>query len=191
MSLSHHTAELLGRKRRLFSVDDYERMGGAGVLRLEERTELIEGEVIDVGSRYSYVITCLINALHAAAPGKYLVSSQIPLQLGDRNVPEPDVVVLKPGTANPQHHPRAGDVCLLVEVCDSSMEFDLGVKLPIYARYNVPEVWLVDLRASTVHVCRQPGSGGYGNVRQFGRGEAIALSFADGQNINTADFLPE
>lgn len=74
MSVSLHTEQATGRKRRLFSVDDYERLGAVGVLRPEERTELIEGEIINVtpmGSRHSFVITKLINDVNGQSVHEY------------------------------------------------------------------------------------------------------------------------
>ena len=70
-------------------------------------------------------------------------------------------------------HPTAADVLLLVEVADSSLAYDRGPKLALYAHHGVPEVWIVDLRRPGVEVCREPGAEGYAERRRLTAGVAM------------------
>ena len=98
----------------------------------------------------------------AAADGPALVSVQGPLRLDAYNEPEPDVMLLRPRADDYQdRHPEAADVLLLVELSETSLAYDRGVKLPLYARFAVPEVWIVDLRGAAVEVYREPAGDAY------------------------------
>ena len=91
-----------------------------------------------------------------------LVAVQSPLRLDAYNEPEPDIMLLRPrADGYRESHPGAADVLLLVEVSESSLAYDRGVKLPLYARFGVPEVWIVDLIGLAVEVCREPREGAY------------------------------
>ena len=84
-----------------------------------------------------------------------LASVQGPLRLDRHNEPQPDLMLLRPRRDRYRNsHPTAADVLLLVEVADSSLAYDRGPKLALYARHGVPEVWVVDLVGRTVEVCR-------------------------------------
>ena len=67
-------------------------------------------------------------------------------------------------------HPTAADTLLLIEVADSSLRYDRKVKLPLYARHGVPELWIVDLEGGTVEVCREPRGDGYAGDLARGSG---------------------
>ena len=101
-----------------------------------------------------------------------MASVQGPLRLDRRNEPQPDLMLLRP-TADRYRtsHPTAADVLLLVEVADSSLAWDRGPKLALYARHGVAEVWIVDLTGRAVEVCRQPGPHGYAERRSVVTGQ--------------------
>jgi Uma2 family endonuclease len=160
-----------------FDVDDYYRMAAAGILGPKDRVELIEGEIVDmapIGSAHSgklYRLTGLVGRL--ATDGRVIASVQCPLRLDRRNEPQPDLMLLRPRPDfYESSHPTAADVLLLVEVADSSLAYDRGPKLALYARHGVPEVWIVDLVGRAVEVCRQPSREGYAERRQVTEGMA-------------------
>jgi Uma2 family endonuclease len=98
----------------------------------------------------------------AAADGLALLSAQTPLRLDSYNEPQPDVMLLRPRADDYQsRHPNAADVLLLVEVSETSLAYDRRTKLPLYARFGVPEVWIVDLKGAAVEVYREPAGDGY------------------------------
>ena len=168
--------------RHKLDVHDYHRMGEAGILGEDDRVELIDGELIDmaaIGVGHASVVTRINKALVLAAGDRALVSVQNPVRLDEFNEPQPDFAVLLPrhdfyGT----RHPGPSDVLLLVEVADSSLQFDRIVKLPLYARFGIAEVWIVDLKGRTLETNRSPGDGHYGQVSTHGPGEILTLSAA-------------
>ena len=143
------TQSLLTRHR--LSVADYYRMGEAGVFAPDARVELIEGEVIDmapIGSRHGSAVKRLVSLLTSTLGSRVILAVQDPLRLSDLSEPEPDLMLLKPrDDFYADAHPSAADVLLLIEVADTSARYDREIKLPLYARHGVPEVWIVDLEA--------------------------------------------
>lgn len=162
------TEDLPVLKRHRLTVADYYRMAEAGVLAPTARVELIEGEVIDmppIGTRHHSAVMRLTALLSAAAGDRAIVSVQGPLRLGELSEPEPDLMLLAPrpdfyATA----HPSAGDVLLLIEVADTSARYDREIKLPLYARHGVAEVWIVDLEARLVRFFRKPEGDAYTDI---------------------------
>lgn len=152
-------------RRHLLTVEEYHRMGEAGVFAPEAHVELIEGEVIDmapIGTRHASVVKRLSHALHAALAGRAIVSTQDPIRLGPRSEPEPDLALLRPrADFYRDAAPTAADTLLVIEVSDSTSAYDRQVKLPLYARHAIPEVWIVDLEAKLVRFHRRPHDGAY------------------------------
>ena len=162
--------EILQRQRaparHRLDVGAYYRMAEAGILAQDDRVELIGGEIFDmvpIGSAHAGK-TNRLNRLFArvAAEGLALVSVQGPLRLDAYNEPEPDLMLLEPREDDYQgRHPGAADVLLLVEISESSLVHDRGTKLPLYAKFGVPEVWIVDLRGAAIEVYRKPAGDAY------------------------------
>ncbi len=143
-------------RRHALSVAEYERMVGAGVFEDGTRVELIEGELFDmapIGPDHQSIVDLLTEAFVFALGRRAIVRVQGPIVLGDLSAPEPDIALLR-RRANfyADAHPRAPDVLLAVEVADSSLAHDRDVKLPTYARYDVPEVWLIDVTGKRLTV---------------------------------------
>jgi Uma2 family endonuclease len=125
-------------------------MARAEILREDDRVELVEGEVVQmspVSSRHAGAVNRLVASLaRLQVEGRAVVSIQNPVEFGE---PQPDVAVMRPrpdfyGTA----HPGPEDVLLLVELAETSAEYDRQVKVPLYARWGFPEVWVVDLEGA-------------------------------------------
>src|SRR5690606_20818239 len=117
-----------------------------GILRPDDRVELIEGEIIDVapiGSRHAGTVDYLATALTTAVARRAIVRVQGPVTLDAYSQTEPDVALLRPRSDYYRAaHPTPSDVLLLVEVAEASLRYDRGVKIPLYARSGVAEVWL-------------------------------------------------
>lgn len=163
--------------RRRFDVAAYHRMAEAGILHPKDRVELIDGEIVEmapIGSAHSGTtnrLTSLVGRL--AADGRVVASIQGPLRLDPFNEPQPDLMLLRPrADFYRASHPSAADVLLLVEIADSSLAYDRGPKLALYARHGVPEIWIVDLAGRAVEVCREPGPDGYAERRRVTEGTA-------------------
>ena len=180
--------------RRRFTTEEYRRMAGAGILTPSDRVELIEGEIIQltpVGRRHAASVARLTLRLTQAVGDRALVWAQSPIRLPGDTEPRPDVALVRAGhDRSPRRAPRAEEVLLLVEVADVSYRYDRSVKLPLYARAAIPEVWLVDLIRAVVEVHGQPTGGGYGSMQTFDRLATLApRAFAD-VVIAAADVLP-
>ena len=161
-----------------FTVGEYYRMVEAGIFNEDDRVELLEGEIVDmapIGSRHAACVKRLNRFFSEKLSEQVTVAVQDPIRLGDLSEPQPDVVLVRPRPDDyAGGHPGPEDVLLLVEVGDTTAAWDRERKLPLYAASGVPEVWLVDLPAGTVEVCRQPDDGAYEDVRLVGPGERMA-----------------
>ncbi|MCO6439740.1 MAG: Uma2 family endonuclease [Nitrococcus mobilis] len=161
---------LLEQARHRLTTGDYHKMGAAGVFRPTDRVELIEGEIIDmapIGSAHAGVVGLLTNRLVPAVAGQAIVNVQNPVVLGEHSEPQPDLSVLKPRPDFYRNaHPTPVDIIFLIEVAETSIDFDREIKLPLYARHEVPEVWLVDLRQKALTIHRAPLEGVYRETLQ-------------------------
>jgi len=153
------------RVRHRFTVDQYRRMGEAGIFDEEDRVELLDGEIIEttpIGSRHAGHVNRLNTLLHEQIEREVVVSVQNPLQLGEFSEPEPDLAVLRErADSYAGRLPAARDALLVVEVAESSLDDDRNTKIPLYARHGVPVVWLLDLEKRRVEVYANPSQDGY------------------------------
>jgi len=152
-------------RRRRFNVADYHRMGEAGILGEDDRVELIDGEIIEMtplDSPHSGRVKQLNYLLTRAVGERAIVAAQDPVILDDRSEPEPDLALLRPrADFYKESHPQSGDVLLLIEVADTSLEKDRRVKVPLYARHGIPETWIVDTEHRCVLRFADPRDGYY------------------------------
>ncbi len=151
--------------KRRFDVDAYYKLAAAGILPNPHRVELIDGEIIDlnaIGSPHAAITTRLTRQFIRAVGDLAIISVQNPLRLDSYNEPEPDLLVLRPRADDYQaNHPGAADVLLLIDVSETSLAYDRGRKLALYAKFGVPEVWIIDLAGAALEIYRQPKEGGY------------------------------
>jgi Uma2 family endonuclease len=179
-------------QRYRLTVDQYHLMGDAGVFAPDARVELIEGEVVEMApmkSRHAGVVGRLTAALQRAVGDKALVWCQLPLVLESGaepdSEPEPDLMLLRPrADFYVGAHPAPRDVLLLIEVADSSLQYDLGIKVPLYARHQVTEVWVVDLVNEQVRLHRSPQGGDYTDVTSTGTPGAAPVAALPGVGID-------
>jgi Uma2 family endonuclease len=165
--------------RRRFTVEEYYRMAEAGILGPGDRVELIGGEVIEkvaIGPRHAACVRASSYVLQPALGARAIVQVQGPVRLGSDDEPGPDLAVLRPPRGRYRvRHAEPGDTRLVVEVADSTIEFDREVKLPLYARAGIPEAWLVDLDDEVLEVYRVPARRGYRETRRLDRDTPVAL----------------
>jgi Uma2 family endonuclease len=169
------TALLLESPRRL-SVDEYHRMIEAGILDEDERLELLEGVIVAMSPQdepHAWPIQRLTRILTRVLRDEYDVRVQLPLTLGRSNEPEPDLAVVRAGPRTKGRHPRTA--LLVIEVAKDSLRKDRTVKAALYARFRVPEYWVVNIEAEAVEVFTEPRprSGVYGRARAVGKGETL------------------
>lgn len=146
--------------QRLLTVKEYHQMVEAGILGEDDPIELLNGQLIHmspVGSNHAACVEKIDELLKYLLRGKALVRSQNPITLSDLSEPEPDIaVVLKKDNYYADRHPIPGEVLLVIEVADSSLEKDRQAKLPLYAQAQIPEYWIVNLEKREIEVYQTP-----------------------------------
>ena len=149
-------------------VDAYHQMIRAGIFDEDDRVELIEGELramTPINPDHAGKNKRLNRLLTLRVGDAALVSVQDPLTLAPRSEPEPDLMLLRPRDDFYEGaNPTPADTLLVIEICDTSLRYDREVKVPLYAAYGVPEVWLVDLKHRRLDLYRDPGPDGYRQV---------------------------
>ncbi|MBK1704212.1 hypothetical protein CKO40_06530 [Halochromatium glycolicum] len=147
-------------QRHRITVQEFFRMGEIGVFEPEARIELIDGELFDmppIGPPHASETARINQILVEATHGHAIVWPQNPVRLGDLSAPQPDIALLRwRQDFYRQEHPKPEDVLLIVEVADTSLAHDRDRKLPLYARFAIPEVWLINIGARAVTIHRDP-----------------------------------
>ncbi len=165
--------------RYRFTVEEYERMGATGVLGPDDRVELIDGEIVamaPIGSPHAGCVNRLTHLLSTLAGGRAVVQVQNPVRLDARSEPQPDLALLRPrADFYAAGHPGPADVLLVVEVADTTLDYDLGVKVPLYAGAGIPATWVVDLSGGVVHAFSEPGPGGYQTTLLAAPGDTLVV----------------
>jgi Uma2 family endonuclease len=180
-------------EKRVFNVDEYHKMSEAGILSEDDRVELIEGEIIKmspIGSRHAACVKRLNALLNRRAHQAAIISVQDPIRLDDYSEPEPDIALLKfRDDFYSQWLPAASDVLLIIEVADASVEYDRSVKLLLYGRAGIPEVWLADLPGDGVEAYSDPVNGAYRKFRWAKRGEVLTPEEFPGLTLSVDEIL--
>jgi Uma2 family endonuclease len=150
--------------RARLTVAQFQRMGDAGIMPPETRLELVDGELIEmapIGPRHMHAVNRLTRALVAAVGEAAIVSVQNPVALGEHSETQPDLALLRPQSDSETRLPTQDDVLLLVEVADTTLQYDRTTKLALYARFGVREVWIVNLIDRILEIHREPYNGAY------------------------------
>jgi Uma2 family endonuclease len=175
---------------RRFTVDEFQRMGEAGIFAPDERLELIDGEVIQmtpVGPRHIWTVIHLNAYFTELLRGEFFVSPQLPVQLAVQQL-NPDFAILKLRSST-DAVPHPDDCVLLIEVSDSTAKFDRTKKRRLYADANVAEYWVLDLSKNSVVVHRSPRSGDYRQVDEYPRKESFSSPALGGREFRVEDLL--
>lgn len=172
------------------TVSEYQHLIEAGIIQEDERVELWEGYLRDmspVGAKHSAMVRTVVRVFNRVFNDQYLVNGQDPIVLSDRTQPQPDVTLLRLQEDNYiTYLPTVADVVLLVEVSDSTLAFDLGVKVPRYAKAGIPEVWIIDTNALTLTQFQTPQDEIYTEARTYQRGDTITTL---GATFSVSDLL--
>ena len=158
-----------GGERRKFTVAEYYAMAMRGIIRPGERVELLYGEIIKmspIGDDHAASVNALMDLLIKRIGERATVTVQNPLRLDANHEPEPDLILARYREDYYRSgHPGPDDVLLLIEVSDSTIESDRNEKLPLYARYRIPEVWIINLRDHRIEIYTDPIDGRYATTR--------------------------
>ncbi len=180
--------------KRLFNVDEFHQMAEAGVFGEVDRLELLDGEIVQmtpIGSRHAACVARLSDLFWEKCRANAIVNVQNPLVLHEGTELYPDITLLKRrADFYSQSLPQPGDVLLVVEVADTTGNYDRGVKVPRYARAGIPEVWVVDLRERAVDVYRQPSGDLYREQGRLQPGDSLEIPLVlRGQAVGVDDVL--
>jgi Uma2 family endonuclease len=148
---------------RRFTVDQYHRMIETGILTENDHVELLDGWILEmspVGPPHATCVSLIVDALQQKLPSGWLIRAQSPITLA-AGEPEPDVTVVQGSIRDYRdRHPSGPDIGLLVEVADSSLQFDRLQKRPQYAAAGIPEYWIVNLVDRCLEVYSEPITNG-------------------------------
>jgi Uma2 family endonuclease len=163
--------------RRALTVEDFHRMGEVGVLRPDERVELIEGELLamaPIAGRHFSAVNLLAESLITGVGKSAVVSVQGPVVLRPVSELQPDLAVLRPQCRHRPVLPGPDDVLLAIEVADTTLRFDRTVKARLYAQHWIPELWIIDLQGQVLLRHLDPSREGYLTVTEHRPPDAVA-----------------
>ena len=189
-------ADLEFPKKHAITADEYFRMEGCFHPEAEGRMELIEGEIFDMvptdSPAHAGRVTRLGRLFYERGRDVALVSIHNPIIISNHSAPNPDLALLKPrADYYSKAHPTPSDIFLVVEVADTTLSFDVGVKVPLFARCGIAEVWIVDVNAGVFRVFREPSEGGYRLSQLASVGESVTCAQLPEVAIEVRELFPD
>ena len=179
--------------KKLFTVDEYYRMDEVGILAEDVRTELINGEIIEIspmGPRHAASVSRINHLLFPLFAGNAVLRIQLPLRLNDYNEPQPDLSFVKVRRDFYElRHPGPADVFSILEISDTSLRYDRDVKMGVYASSRIPEFWVLDLVGRALLVFREPSRGEYKTSLKFQPGDSVSMLAFSEIKIAVSDLL--
>ncbi len=179
-------------QRHRFSVEEYHRMGLAGLFAEDDRVELIEGEIIDmvpIGGPHVFLVNRLNRFFVRCGGDQVVVSVQNPIRLSNHTEPEPDLVLLDPRLILSSEVPAAKAALLVIEVAASSLDYDRTVKARLYGQAGIPEYWLLDVEQRRLERYSEPSPQGYRETRLFLEGEPLGCARLPDCMLDLGDLL--
>jgi Uma2 family endonuclease len=183
-----------GFPRRAFTVEDISRMIEVGVIREDEKLELIEGDIVMMAAKgvaHERIKSALIIAVVRALPDHLTIGVEATLRLTNTVMLEPDIAVFPKELFEKSSHGFAqldpGEAYLVIEVAASSLAYDKGIKARLYARHRVKEFWVVDANERTTWVHTGPSGEGWSSVLKYGPQDALTTSALPGLSIRLGE----
>jgi Uma2 family endonuclease len=180
--------------RRLFTVDDYYRMVDAGILGKKDRVELIRGEILEmspIGPPHDGSVLRANNNLFAIVGKRAIVGIQGSIRLSEYDEPQPDIYLLRPrDDFYTRRHAGSADIFLIIEIADSSLEYDRTIKAELYAEKGVPEYWVADIPSDCVWAYSERRGKKYRRIDQLHRGDFRVPKLLPDCRIPVDIFLP-
>ena len=177
---------------------EYHRMSELGILKANERTELIAGQILSMAAKGTPHVTTLrllavaLDTLLGVPfnDQSFFVSTQDPIQLDDFSEPEPDLTIVRGKILDfIDRHPGPSDIVLVIEVADSTLKYDCEVKDKLYAKAGIEDYWVVDVKKRQLNIFRNPTPGGYTSHLILSQADSIApLAFPD-RNLSLTDIF--
>lgn len=179
--------------RRLFTVEEYHLLARTGVLKEDDRVELIRGEIImmsPIGPRHAFRVSWLTELLTERTGKAGRIWTQNPVILDPGTEPQPDILILKRRDDYFREHlPDRTDVLLAIEVADTSLAYDRQIKRPLYAEAGVPEYWIVDINDNLLERHTGPRHDGYAHLDRLRSGDSVTLVALPQISITVAEIL--
>ncbi|HXW20962.1 MAG TPA: Uma2 family endonuclease [Roseiarcus sp.] len=168
------TSAAEGLPRRRFTVAEVEAMVAAGVMREDERVELIGGELVPMspkGIQHEALKAALLRRWYRAVPDDLDLVPETTFRLSEDTYLEPDVVIYP--RASGIRGLSADNVLLVVEIGDSSLSYDIGRRAALYASFGIRELWVIDAVRLTTRIFRKPAADGFRDARDFGPADRL------------------
>jgi Uma2 family endonuclease len=188
------TRAAVGFPRRAFTVADIGRMIEAGVIREDEKFELIEGEIVMAAAKgvaHERIKSALTIAIVRALPDHLTVGVEVTLRLTDTVMLEPDIAVfpkeLFERSSDGFARLDSGEASLVIEVAASSLAYDKGLKARLYARHRVREFWVVDANARITWVHTGPSGDTWSSIVTRGPQDALTTSGLPGFSMRLSE----
>ena len=165
--------------RLRFTTEQYHLMHEVGVFQEGDRLELINGEITNmspIGRKHVACIIRLDKLIQKKLGDRVMVSTQNSIYLDDNSQPQPDLAILKPRDDFYESGlPTPADILLIIEVADSSLDYDRHVKAPLYAAVGIPEMWLFDVNQKLIEGYTQPSRSGYKQIHRYDEGDTLSI----------------
>ena len=179
---------------RKFTVAEYYKMAEVGILKDDERVELIEGEIVvmsPIGPGHAWRVDLTADLITRHLDERFIVRNQNPIHLSDSSEPEPDIIIMvRRREGYGAAHPTPADALLIIEVADSSLSYDRDVKAHIYGRNGIPETWVKNLPEDCIERFTEPGPDGYAQHTIHHRGETLTPVSLPDLELAVDDLLP-
>mgnify|MGYP001613058278 CR=1 FL=1 len=179
--------------RRQFTVEEYHRLAESGVLKEDDRVELIRGEILmmsPIGPRHAFRVSVISEVLTERVGKAGRIWTQSPVVLDGRTEPQPDILILKRRDDHFREHlPDRSDVLLAIEVADTSLAYDRQVKRPLYSAAGVPEYWIVDVNENVLERHTGPRPDGYMHTDRLRPGDTVTLVALASITIPLSDLI--
>lgn len=166
--------------RRKFTVEQYHQMAQSGILKDEDRVELLKEKIFDmspIGRHHAAYVKRLNALFNQRLADTVIVGVQKPVELANNSAPQPDIVMLLLcDDFYEAENPQLKDALLLVEVADTTIEFDREIKIYLYTSSGIYEVWVVDINEQCLEVYRQHSIKGYQIIQKYCRGQSLTIT---------------
>jgi Uma2 family endonuclease len=179
-----------GVSLRKLTIDEYHRLGEAGIFHPEDRVELIDGLLVQmapIGPEHQFLLEKLSDLFSEQKKGRYKVGPGRPIPIPDFTEPQPDMVLFNPNAGSRKRHVSAGDILLVIEISDTTLRYDLGRKRLAYERAGIPEYWVIDIAAKTIRVFRLDQRRKYQETRHTGG--LVAVQALPGVSIDLGELF--
>ncbi|MCY7383335.1 MAG: Uma2 family endonuclease [Microcoleus sp. CAN_BIN18] len=169
---------------RLLTVQEYDLMTEIGILDEDERVELLAGQIVNKAAKtppHCAAVKRTMELLQKSLGSWVLLSIHDAVRLNNYSEPEPDISVVIPDPLYYEdHHPTPSEIYLIIEVADTTVRTDCGIKAKIYAESGISDYWVLDVNNRQLHVFREPSQDGYQSRVVLGDDASISpLRFPD------------